>query len=204
MSRHALGPTHLPIHWVPGALSWGVKWLGCETDHSSPSRAEVKEWVALYLHSPNTPSWRGAQLKHRDNFTFTFAYVIVPDTSLWMTRSHKFVLHLLLAGMLSCCVLYCIYLRNVSPMFPSSWQVGNEAVLVSVLEMGCLLLTLLSSICKSRCRLFSSFLAEIYISCVCKFSWESITLALWNASKVISPYASHCQIKSFLFYYVPG
>jgi len=28
----------------------------------------------LYLHSPNTPSWRGAQLKmqHKDNFTFTF------------------------------------------------------------------------------------------------------------------------------------
>jgi hypothetical protein len=25
--------------------------------------------VELYLHSPNTPSWRGAQLKHRDNFT---------------------------------------------------------------------------------------------------------------------------------------
>jgi hypothetical protein len=22
------------------------------------------------LYSPNTPSWRGAQLKHRDNFTF--------------------------------------------------------------------------------------------------------------------------------------
>jgi len=28
--------------------------------------------VALYLHSPTTASWRGAQLKHRDNFTFTF------------------------------------------------------------------------------------------------------------------------------------
>jgi hypothetical protein len=28
--------------------------------------------VPMYLHSPNTPSWRGAQLKHRDNFTFTF------------------------------------------------------------------------------------------------------------------------------------
>jgi hypothetical protein len=26
--------------------------------------------VELYLHSPNTPSWRGAQLKHRDNFIF--------------------------------------------------------------------------------------------------------------------------------------
>jgi hypothetical protein len=24
-----------------------------------------------YLHSPNMPSWHGAQLKHRDNFTFT-------------------------------------------------------------------------------------------------------------------------------------
>jgi hypothetical protein len=30
--------------------------------------------VELYLHSPNTPSWRGAQLKkrQRDNFTFMF------------------------------------------------------------------------------------------------------------------------------------
>jgi hypothetical protein len=28
--------------------------------------------VALYLCSPNTPSWRGAQLKHRENFTFTY------------------------------------------------------------------------------------------------------------------------------------
>jgi hypothetical protein len=29
--------------------------------------------MELYLHSPNTPSWRGAQLKkHRDTFTFTF------------------------------------------------------------------------------------------------------------------------------------
>jgi hypothetical protein len=24
----------------------------------------------LYLHSPNTPPWRGAQLKHRDIFNF--------------------------------------------------------------------------------------------------------------------------------------
>jgi hypothetical protein len=29
--------------------------------------------VKLYLHSPNTPSWRGAHLKHRDNFTFNTA-----------------------------------------------------------------------------------------------------------------------------------
>jgi hypothetical protein len=28
--------------------------------------------VELYLHFPNTPSWRYAQLKHKDNFTFNF------------------------------------------------------------------------------------------------------------------------------------
>jgi hypothetical protein len=35
---------------------------GREADHSPPSSAEVEEWVELYIHSPNTPSWRGAQL----------------------------------------------------------------------------------------------------------------------------------------------
>jgi hypothetical protein len=37
--------------------------------HSPPNSAEVKEWVELYIHSPDTPLWRGAQLKHGDNFT---------------------------------------------------------------------------------------------------------------------------------------
>jgi hypothetical protein len=63
-----IGPIQAPIQWVPGALSLGVKRPRREADHSPPSSAEVKEWVELYLHSPNTPSWRGAQLKHRDNF----------------------------------------------------------------------------------------------------------------------------------------
>jgi hypothetical protein len=40
-----------------------VKWLGREADHSPLSIAEVKECVELYIHSPNTPSWHGAQLK---------------------------------------------------------------------------------------------------------------------------------------------
>jgi hypothetical protein len=72
-SRPALGLTQLPIQWVPGALSLGVKRPGRKADHSPPSSAEVKEWVELYLYSPNTPSWSCAQLKekHGDNFTFT-------------------------------------------------------------------------------------------------------------------------------------
>jgi hypothetical protein len=53
--RTALEPTQPPIQWVPGALSLGVKQPGREADHSPPSSAEVKEWVELYLHSPNTP-----------------------------------------------------------------------------------------------------------------------------------------------------
>jgi hypothetical protein len=43
---------------------------GREADHSPPSGVEIKEWVELYIHSPNTPSWRGAQGEHRDNCTF--------------------------------------------------------------------------------------------------------------------------------------
>jgi hypothetical protein len=67
-----LGPIQPPIQWVPGALSLGVKRSERETDHSPPPSAEVKECMELYLYSPNTPSWRGAQLKHRVNFTLLF------------------------------------------------------------------------------------------------------------------------------------
>jgi hypothetical protein len=55
-----------------GALSLGVKWPGREADHSPSSSAEVKEFLALYHHSPKTPSWRGAQLKHKESFTLFY------------------------------------------------------------------------------------------------------------------------------------
>jgi hypothetical protein len=63
VSRTALGPTQPPIQWVSGALSVGVKRQWREADHSSSSTAEVKECMDIYLHSLNTPSWRGAHLK---------------------------------------------------------------------------------------------------------------------------------------------
>jgi hypothetical protein len=53
-------------------FSLGVKRSGREADPSPPSSAEVKECVQLYFHSPNTPSWRGARLKNRGKFIFTF------------------------------------------------------------------------------------------------------------------------------------
>jgi hypothetical protein len=41
--QNGSGPTQLPIQWVPGALSLGVKRPEREADHSPPSSAEVKE-----------------------------------------------------------------------------------------------------------------------------------------------------------------
>jgi hypothetical protein len=61
--RMAVGPAQLSIQWVPGALSLGVKLPEREADNSPPSSAEVKEVVELYLHSPSTPLWCGAQLQ---------------------------------------------------------------------------------------------------------------------------------------------
>jgi hypothetical protein len=43
VSKTALGPTQPPIHWLPAALSLGVKRSGREADHSPPSSAEAKE-----------------------------------------------------------------------------------------------------------------------------------------------------------------
>jgi hypothetical protein len=70
-SRMALGPTQPPIQWVPGALSLGVKQLGCEADRSLPSSAEVKNaWS--YTSTPLVCLHVMVSVEHRDNFTFTF------------------------------------------------------------------------------------------------------------------------------------
>jgi hypothetical protein len=53
-----------------------VKRPELEADKSLPSSAQVKECVRLHLHYANTSSWRGAQLKYRDNFTFTNVTVV--------------------------------------------------------------------------------------------------------------------------------
>jgi len=41
-SRSAVGPTQPPVQWALGALYLGVKWPGCELDHSPSSSAKVK------------------------------------------------------------------------------------------------------------------------------------------------------------------
>jgi hypothetical protein len=49
-STPALRPTQLPIQWVPGALSLGVKQLGYEADNSPPSRARLRKHGHLQSH----------------------------------------------------------------------------------------------------------------------------------------------------------
>jgi hypothetical protein len=63
-SRLALGPNQLPIQWVLGARSQGVKRQGREVDQSTPASAEVKKRRSTYP-LPHTPSWTV------HNFTFT-------------------------------------------------------------------------------------------------------------------------------------
>jgi hypothetical protein len=41
LSRLALGPTLLPIQWVKGDLSSGVKWPENEADHSPPTNGSI-------------------------------------------------------------------------------------------------------------------------------------------------------------------
>jgi len=64
-------PTQPPSQWVRGALSLGIKRLGREADHSpAPSVEITNEWRHTST-PPIRPSWRGAELKHGDKFTFT-------------------------------------------------------------------------------------------------------------------------------------
>jgi hypothetical protein len=51
----------------------GVKRPGREADHLPPSRAEVKECVNLYLHSPGISSWRGAYLSTKTTLSLPLA-----------------------------------------------------------------------------------------------------------------------------------
>jgi len=42
--------------------------------------------VKLYLHCPNTPSWRGAQLKHRVYFTFYHLWSVYLQNFHWLSQ----------------------------------------------------------------------------------------------------------------------
>jgi hypothetical protein len=63
-------PTSFLFSGYHGLCRWG-KAAGAWSWPLAPTRCRVQERMELYVHSPNTPSWRGTQLNlHRDNCTF--------------------------------------------------------------------------------------------------------------------------------------
>jgi hypothetical protein len=55
VARLGLGFTQPPNQWALGALSPGVKWPGCEADHSPPSNAKMKNGGTI--HPLHHSSW---------------------------------------------------------------------------------------------------------------------------------------------------
>jgi hypothetical protein len=53
------GPTQLPIQWLAGVLSVGVKLQEREADHSPPCSAEVKNGGVIFP-LPHMSSWHSA------------------------------------------------------------------------------------------------------------------------------------------------
>jgi hypothetical protein len=44
-STATLEPIHPPVQWVPGILSPGLMWPGCEANHSCISSSEIHVWI---------------------------------------------------------------------------------------------------------------------------------------------------------------
>jgi hypothetical protein len=68
-SRLAVGPTQPPIQWVSRALSLGESGSGVKL--INPLHLMPRSRICGVIPPlPSIPSWRGAHLKQRDNFTF--------------------------------------------------------------------------------------------------------------------------------------
>jgi hypothetical protein len=72
-SRLALGPSQPPIHWVSGAFSVGVQWLGHEADcspHLVP-KLRMSEGIPSLPHMPSLHALRQFYLYlHNHNNTW--------------------------------------------------------------------------------------------------------------------------------------
>jgi hypothetical protein len=85
-SSPALVSTKPPVQWLPGAPSTEVKSPGCVTDHSPPPSAEEVRDAWGCTSTPYASSWRGALVKHRDDFALLyFSLLLVYRTLFWFS-----------------------------------------------------------------------------------------------------------------------
>jgi len=93
-------------HWVPGTLSLGIKWPGMKlTTHLHLAQRSRMRGAIPSLY--NTPSWRGAHFKHRDNFTFTL-YVYVCMYVCMYTCMHMYIrMHVCTCVCMCACLCVC-------------------------------------------------------------------------------------------------
>jgi hypothetical protein len=75
--------------------------------------------VELYLHFPNKPSWRGAELKHREKFTF---YLVAFNKSLASRNNCLY------------CKPFLTSINAVPQYISSSTPVLSEMKLVNITE----------------------------------------------------------------------
>jgi hypothetical protein len=70
------GPSILLSNWVPRALIPGLKGSGSEANHSHLTSAYVKKtWIYIFRHT--CVFMTQCLVKHRDNFTFSFAFTLL-------------------------------------------------------------------------------------------------------------------------------
>jgi hypothetical protein len=73
-SRPTLGPTQLPLHWIPEVDSLEVKWQGREADYSPQSSVEVKKVGAVTLLPRQSPWGSALVIKPRHIFMLCVKY----------------------------------------------------------------------------------------------------------------------------------
>jgi hypothetical protein len=115
-SRPAVGSTQPPIQWVRQLSPWCQSDRGRGIDHTTPSSAEVKERVELYLYSPSGPSWPVI------GWTLPFTYI----TTIFFTRLHHRWNHISHTGTIftnrSSAATYC----SINVMVKHQWFVNTE------------------------------------------------------------------------------